>query len=82
MIAPNMDKQAKPKLPLIISGAASKMRGQHRNFANWQEQHYKEMDYIWGKDFVWGFANINLNINNNALTVDFLYYAKGWLRQN
>ncbi len=62
---------SKPKLPLIISGAASKMRGQHRNFANWQEQHYKEMDYIWGKDFVWGFANINLNINNNALTVDF-----------
>ena len=61
----------KPKLPLIISGAASKMRGQHSKFAKWQEQTYPQMDYVWGKAFIWGFANIALDSQNNQLTVDF-----------
>jgi hypothetical protein len=61
----------KPKLPLIISGAASKMRGQHSNFAKYQEKTYPEYDLIWAKDFIWGFANINLNTNKELLTVDF-----------
>lgn len=61
----------KPKLPLIISGAASKMRGQHSKFAKWQEKNYPQMDYIWGKAFIWGFANVNLNTEQNQLRVDF-----------
>ena len=62
---------ARPKLPLIISGAASKMRGQHSKFAAWQQAHYPQMEYIWGKDFIWGFANINLNHQTDTLRVDF-----------
>lgn len=61
----------KPPLPLIISGAASKMRGKHTPFAEHQEKRYSEYDLIWSKSFVWGFAHITLNNQSNSLNVEY-----------
>ena len=61
----------KPPLPLIISGAASKMRGKHTPFAEYQEKRYPEYDLVWSKSFVWGFAHITLNNQANSLNIDF-----------
>ncbi len=61
----------KPPLPLIISGAASKMRGKHSLLAAYQEKRYPEYELIWAKDFVWGFAHITLNNDTNRLNVDY-----------
>lgn len=61
----------KPPLPLIISGAASKMRGTHRNFANYQERRYPEYDLVWAKSFIWGFAHITLDNDVDNLNVEF-----------
>ncbi|MBE0367582.1 hypothetical protein PAUR_a0967 [Pseudoalteromonas aurantia 208] len=60
-----------PKLPLIISGAASKMRGKHTPFAEQQERRYAEYDLVWSKSFVWGFAHIELNNLADELKVGF-----------
>jgi hypothetical protein len=38
-------------LPLIISGAASKMRGKHTPFAEQQEKRYPEYELLWSKSF-------------------------------
>lgn len=59
------------KLPLIISGAASKMRGKHTPFAEFQERNYPEYDLVWSKSFVWGFAHINLDNSKDELNVEF-----------
>ncbi len=61
----------KPKLPLIISGAASKMRGVHTPLAHYQEKRYPEYDLIWNKAFTWGFAHIELNHQTDKLGVSF-----------
>ncbi|MFC0119849.1 metallophosphoesterase [Pseudoalteromonas xiamenensis] len=61
----------KPKLPLIISGAAAKMRGVHSPFATAQEATYPEYDLVWNKPFVWGFAQIELDNNNDEMHVRF-----------
>ncbi len=61
----------KPPLPLIISGAASKMRGKHTPFAEHQEKHYPEYDLVWSKSFVWGFAHLTLNNQANSLNVEY-----------
>ena len=63
--------QSKPKLPLIISGAGSKMRGQHSKLAAYQERTYPEYDFVWGKGFIWGFAAITLDNHDNQLVADF-----------
>ncbi|MCF6433997.1 metallophosphoesterase [Pseudoalteromonas sp. MMG022] len=62
---------SKAKLPLIISGAASKMRGTHTPFAMYQEAQYPEYDLVWSKSFTWGFAHIELNNQSDTLTVNF-----------
>ncbi|WP_249348291.1 metallophosphoesterase [Pseudoalteromonas aurantia] len=61
----------KAKLPLIISGAASKMRGKHTPFSEQQEKRYPEYDLIWSKSFTWGFAYIALNNQDDKLQVQF-----------
>ncbi|MDO7085719.1 metallophosphoesterase [Pseudocolwellia sp. AS88] len=61
----------KPPLPLIISGAASKMRGKHSPFARFQEKHYPEYDLVWSKSFVWGFAHITLDNQADSLNIDY-----------
>lgn len=61
----------KPKLPLIISGAASKMRGKHSPFAQYQEETYPEYDLVWSKSFFWGFSRIVLDNERDVLSVDF-----------
>lgn len=61
----------KPKLPLIISGAASKMRGKHTPFAEQQGKRYPQMDLVWSKSFVWGFSHIELDNNNDQINVEF-----------
>lgn len=61
----------KPPLPLIISGAASKMRGVHRGLENYQERQYQEYDLIWNKAFTWGFAHIELDNQQDELNVNF-----------
>ena len=67
-IIPGTDK---PKLPLIISGAAAKMRGNHSKFAAQQEMRYSEYDLVWAKDFIWGFAHIELDAATDQLLVNF-----------
>ncbi|KZX02001.1 serine/threonine protein phosphatase [Pseudoalteromonas luteoviolacea] len=67
-ILPN---NTKPKLPLIISGAASKMRGTHSPFAHQQEKRYGEYALIWAKSFIWGFAHIELDNRSDSLNVSF-----------
>lgn len=62
---------SKPKLPLIISGAASKMRGTHTPFAEQQEKRYPEYDLVWSKSFTWGFAHIELDNQADELKVQF-----------
>ena len=62
---------ARPPLPLIISGAASKMRGKHTPFAQQQEKRYPEYDLVWSKSFVWGFAHIKLDNEADKLDVEF-----------
>lgn len=64
-------QSTKPKLPLIISGAASKMRGKHSPLAKYQERAYPEYDLIWSKSFVWGFSRILLDNKTDNLTVEF-----------
>lgn len=59
------------KLPLIISGAASKMRGKHTPFAQFQAQKYPSYDLVWSKSFVWGFSYINLDNQRDELNVSF-----------
>ncbi|TQF71068.1 metallophosphoesterase [Pseudoalteromonas luteoviolacea] len=66
-----MPNNNKPKLPLIISGAASKMRGTHSPFAEQQEKRYAEYDLIWAKSFIWGFAHIELDNRSDSLNVSF-----------
>lgn len=63
--------QGKPPLPLIISGAASKMRGTHTPFARYQESTYPQYELIWNKAFIWGFAHIELNHLTDNLNVSF-----------
>lgn len=58
-------------LPLIISGSASKMRGKHTPFANYQEKTYPQYELIWSKSFVWGFAHLTINNMKDELSVDF-----------
>lgn len=61
----------KPPLPLIISGAASKMRGIHRGLAEYQEKQFQEYELIWNKAFTWGFAHIEIDNVKNQLDVNF-----------
>lgn len=63
-------KRTEP-FPLIISGAASKMRGKHTPLALYQEKTYPEYELIWSKSFVWGFAHINIDNLADKLNVDF-----------
>lgn len=58
-------------LPLIISGAASKMRGKHTPLADYQEKTYPEYELLWSKSFVWGFAHIEIDNEVDQLKVDF-----------
>ena len=66
-----LPNNTRPPLPLIISGAASKMRGKHSPFAFHQEQRYPEYELIWSKSFVWGFAHIELDNEVDQLKVGF-----------
>lgn len=61
----------KPPLPLIISGAASKMRGVHTPLAEFQEKTYPQYELIWNKAFTWGFAHIEVNHQTDQLNVSF-----------
>jgi len=58
-------------LPLIISGAASKMRGKHTPFAEQQAKRYSEYELLWSKSFVWGYTHITLDNDEDKLKVDF-----------
>lgn len=60
-----------PPLPLIISGAAAKMRGIHTPFAKQQELRYPQMDLLWAKGFTWGFAQITLHNSKEKMDVNF-----------
>ncbi|WP_125559593.1 metallophosphoesterase [Pseudoalteromonas rubra] len=66
-----MPGNSKPKLPLIISGAAAKMRGTHTPFAQQQERRYPEYDLVWSKSFIWGFTHIELDNDQDKLNVSF-----------
>jgi len=61
----------RPPLPLIISGAAAKMRGKHTPFAEQQAKRYPEYQLLWSKSFVWGFAHIELDNQQDSLNVEF-----------
>lgn len=59
---------SKSPLPLIISGAASKMRGVHTPFAEYQARQFPQYKLIWHKAFTWGFARVEAG---DELTVEF-----------
>jgi len=61
----------RPPLPLIISGAASKMRGKHSPFAAQQAKRYPQYELLWSQSFVWGFAHIDIDNKQNKLDVEF-----------
>lgn len=65
------ESKSEAPLPLIISGAASKMRGSHTPFANYQQKRYPQMDLLWSKSFTWGFARIDVNNTSNTFEVAF-----------
>ncbi|GHG00362.1 metallophosphoesterase [Thalassotalea marina] len=65
------ESQGKPALPLIISGAASKMRGVHTPLARFQEKAYPQYELLWNKAFAWGFAHIEINHQTEQLGVSF-----------
>lgn len=58
-------------LPLIVSGAAAKMRGKHTPFAEQQEKKYPQYDLIWSKSFVWGGAHISIDNVSDKFTVEY-----------
>lgn len=58
-------------LPLIISGAASKMRGKHTPFAQQQALKYPQYNLLWSKSFTWGFAHVTVNNKTEQLTVEY-----------
>lgn len=58
-------------LPLIISGAASKMRGKHTPFAEQQALKYPQYELLWSKSFTWGFAHLTIDNNADKLAVDY-----------
>jgi hypothetical protein len=58
-------------LPLIISGAASKMRGKHTPLAKYQEKTYPQYELIWSESFVWGFAHLAVNNMKDEIKIDF-----------
>ncbi|OUL57945.1 metallophosphoesterase [Pseudoalteromonas ulvae] len=61
----------RPKLPLIISGAAAKMRGKHTPFAEQQAKRYPQYELLWSKSFTWGFAHIEIDNQADELVVHF-----------
>ncbi|MFT5760180.1 MAG: tartrate-resistant acid phosphatase type 5 [Alteromonadaceae bacterium] len=63
-------------LPLIISGAASKMRGKHTPFAQQQERQYPQYELLWSKSFTWGFAHISVDNQANVFTVEYFSTPK------
>ena len=66
----NLTKK-RPPLPLIISGAAAKMRGKHTPFAQQQAKRYPQYQLLWSKSFVWGFAHVELDNQQDKLSVEF-----------
>lgn len=58
-------------LPLIISGAASKMRGKHTPFAEQQALKYPQYRLLWSKSFTWGFAHLTVDNKTDKLTVEY-----------
>lgn len=65
------EANSKAPLPLIISGAASKMRGKHTPFAQQQEKRYSQMKLLWSKSFVWGFARVEVDNQNDRFEVAY-----------
>lgn len=45
--------------------------GTHRSFAKYQERRYPEYDLIWSKSFIWGFAHITLDNENDSLNINY-----------
>jgi len=62
---------SQPPLPLVISGAAAKMRGKHSPFAEQQAKRYPQYKLHWSQSFVWGFAHIELDNQEDTLNVEF-----------
>ena len=48
-------------LPTIVSGAASKQRGLNSAFMRHQRERYPELDTVWARGMVWGFAHLKLS---------------------
>ncbi|TYK64810.1 serine/threonine protein phosphatase [Colwellia echini] len=67
----NLLAKKRAPFPLIISGAAAKMRGKHTPFAEQQEKRYPQYELLWSQSFVWGFAHIELDNTNDLLNVEF-----------
>ena len=65
------ESKSEVPLPLIISGAASKMRGKHTPFASYQEKAYPQYELLWSKSFIWGFAHLNIDNNKEEINVEF-----------
>jgi hypothetical protein len=66
-----LSEKTRLPLPLIISGAAAKMRGKHTPFAEQQGKRYPQYKLHWSQSFVWGFAHIVLDNQTDELNVNF-----------
>lgn len=49
-----------PPLVQIVSGAAAKQRGVHRNFMAHQDRNYPEHKSLFARGMLWGFAHVTL----------------------
>jgi len=47
------------------------MRGKHSPFADQQAKRYPQYKLHWSQSFVWGFAHVELNNQDDALNVEF-----------
>ena len=66
-----LEAKSNSPLPLIISGAASKMRGKHTPFAEQQALKYPQYRLLWSKSFTWGFAHLTVDNKTDKLTVEY-----------
>jgi len=54
-------KVADKPLPQIVSGAGAKQRAIHERFKAHQSKKYPQLNTVWTKGKVWGFAHVSLN---------------------
>jgi hypothetical protein len=58
-----------PPLPQVVSGSAAKMRPTNAAFMRHQLQAYPELNTLWSKGMVWGFAHLTFTADRVAARI-------------